>query len=86
MQNKLNNEFMKKIFNHHSDFQKLKPKQLLGVLLLMFVISGCSDLIEGGLYVGYGITTILFTILKWLLIIGGIVFVIAFIVGLFNKK
>ncbi|WP_129595319.1 hypothetical protein [Seramator thermalis] len=77
---------MKKIFNHYVVFQKLKPKLILGALVLMFVLSGCSDLIEGGLYVGYGITTILFTILKWLLIIGGIVFVIAFIVGLFNKK
>ncbi len=77
---------MKKIFNHFSAFQKLKPKQLLGALVLMFVLSGCSDLIEGGLYVGYGITTILFTIFKWLLIIGGIVFVIAFIASLFNKN
>jgi hypothetical protein len=77
---------MRKIINYYSTFKTLKPKQLLGVLLLMFVTSGCSDLIEGGLSIGYGVVTILFTLLKWGFIIGGALFVIAFIVSLFNKN
>lgn len=76
---------MRKIINYYSTFKTLKPRQLLSILLIMFVTSGCSDLIEGGLHIGYGITTILFTILKWVLIIGGVVFVIAFIISLFNR-
>ncbi len=79
-------KFMKKKFNHFSAFQKLKPKQLLGALVLMSLLSSCSDLIEGGLSIGYGVVTILLTLLKWGFIIGGALFVIAFIVSLFNKN
>lgn len=51
----------------------------------MFVTSGCSDLIEGGLHIAYGVVIILFTILKWGLIIGGVLFIIALIIGLFKR-
>lgn len=85
MYNKLNKEFMRKIMNYYSAFKTLKPKQLLSVLLIMFVTSGCSDIIEGGIHVGYGIATIIFTVLKWALIIGGVIVVLAFIIGLFNR-
>lgn len=77
---------MRKIINYYSTFKTLKPKQLLGFLLLMFVTSGCSDIIEGGAHIGYGVTTVLLAIAKWVLIIivGGLI--LAFIIGLFNRN
>lgn len=50
----------------------------------MFITSGCSDLIEGGAHIGYGITTFLIGLLK----IGGIILLIvvvfAIIASFFN--
>lgn len=63
---------MRKIINYYSTFKTLKPRQLLSILLIMFVTSGCSDIIEGGAHIGYGITTFLIGLLK----IGGIVLLI----------
>lgn len=72
------------IINNYSTFKAIKTKQLLGVLLLMFITSGCSDLIEGGAHIGYGITTFLIGLLK----IGGIILLIvvvfAIIASFFN--
>jgi hypothetical protein len=63
---------MRKIINYYSTFKTLKPRQLLSILLIMFVTSGCSDIIEGGAHIGYGITTFLIGLLK----IGGIILLI----------
>lgn len=75
---------MKKTNNYYLMLKTLKPKQLLNVLLIMFVTSGCSDIIEGGAHIGYGITTFLIGLLK----IGGIILLIvvvfAIIASFFN--
>lgn len=64
-------------------FKRVKHQYL--ALFMIFLFTSCSDIIEGGLHVTYGITTILFTILKWGLIIIVILFILALIVGLFNR-
>lgn len=60
----------------------MKNLKIIIVLIFTLLLTSCSDALDAA----HGLATFIFIVLKWGLILTAIVFIIAFIVGLFNKK
>lgn len=58
----------------------------LVILATLFLLTGCSDVVEGGAHMAYGFSTFMMGVLKFFIFIAVAVLIFGFIGSLFKSK